>query len=645
MLIALVGAFAIGEWLGWPFLASPLQSFLSQTLNRRVLVSGDGTFRVRFIGGVRLQAAQFEIGAPAWSATPHLLVARDIDLGMRYVDLWRSLRGQRLRIERLHADWLDAHLERRADGQASWIFASDPAGRSHKLPLIGSLAAGTGLLHYRDVPLAIELEARLSREGGLPAPDSTDVSVWRLVGSGRLRELPLQIELQATGELTPATPIKVNANASVGRARLDYSGTVLDSVNGLALSGRFALKGPSLAAVGDLAEVTLPTTAAFQSQGGVVKQGQTWNVVIDDATVGASRLNGAFVYEEGRSVPLLSGRLGGSRLLLTDLGPVLGTTPAVTATAAPKVASARKPGRVLPDRAFNLAALRAMDANILVDIGNVDLNTSLLEPLHPLRGHLQLNGGVLTFSDLDARTAQGSLTGRLMLDGRDEVALWTADLRWTGLRLERWIRQERANAAPPFVSGRLGGRANVRGQGRSTAEILASLAGTARTELQGGAVSHLAIEAAGVDVAESLGLLISGDKVLPVTCAVADLIAERGVFRTRVMVVDTPDSTVWIDGTLSLASEDLDLRAVVSPKDASPLALRTPLRVRGSLAKPVVSIEKAALGRKLASSFLLGLLNPLAALIPLIDLGDSDDAKRSAADCQRLMQTAARSAR
>jgi uncharacterized protein involved in outer membrane biogenesis len=390
--------------------------------------------------------------------------------------------------------------------------------------------------------------------------------------------------------------------------------------------------------VGDLVGVTLPTTAAFKSRGAVFKQGKTWRVLIDDATIGASRLNGAFVYEADRGVPLLSGRLGGSRLLLTDLGPVVGTTPVISAAAsAAAAAPTHVKGRVLPDRPFDLAALRAMDASILLDIDNVDLNTALLEPLHPLKGHLHLSGGVLTLSGLDARTAQGRLTGQMALDGRGATARWNADVRWDGLRLERWIRQARANAAPPFVSGRLSGRASVRGQGRSTADILASVTGNARTELHGGEVSHLAIEAAGLDLAQSLGVMLQGDDALPVSCAVADLTADRGVFRTRVMVLDTTDSTLWIDGTLSLASEALDLRVVVSPKDASPLALRTPLRVRGSLAQPLVSIEKGGLGRTLASSFLLGLLNPLAALIPLIDPGDAADAGRSAAACRALM--------
>jgi hypothetical protein len=108
------------------------------------------------------------------------------------------------------------------------------------------------------------------------------------------------------------------------------------------------------------------------------------------------------------------------------------------------------------------------------------------------------------------------------------------------------------------------------------------------------------------------------------------------------MVLDTRDSVIWIDGSLSMASEAIDLRAVVSPKDFSPLTLRTPLRVRGSFAAPEVSLDKTPIARKLAAALLLALLNPLAALIPFIDPGDGTTTTTRTADaCQSLMQRSA----
>ena len=117
-----------------------------------------------------------------------------------------------------------------------------------------------------------------------------------------------------------------------------------------------------------------------------------------------------------------------------------------------------------------------------------------------------------------------------------------------------------------------------------------------------------------------------------------DLRVKNGVFTPRVMVVDTTDTTVWVDGSLSLATERLNLRAMALPKDFSPLTLRVPLNVKGSFANPQVSLDKKAVGLKLATSVLLAIINPLAAVIPLLDAGDTKEAKKRAVICSSLMQ-------
>ena len=635
---------------------------LAERLDRRVDLSAGGSeaLRIKLLGGVRLQAGLLEIGAPQWSDAPHLLRARDVTLDLRYTDLWRARQGQPLRVQRLKAAAVDATLERPASARASWLFgpATDPSAPLPPLPSFGSFQVADGVLRYRDVPLAIDIEARMSLvnpdaagvarpEASASAPSLSGPGGSRLQFSaaGTYRKLPAKLTLQAWGVLpwveddAQAVPVPITLNATIGRASMAFKGTAVDALALTGFSGRFNLKGPSLAAVGDPLGVTLPTTAAFEMDGAIVKKGERWNVVVDEATIGASRLTGAFVYEASRAVPMLSGRLDGSRLMLVDLGPVVGTTavvPVALAASAPLVNKAKAKGKVLPDRPFDLAALRVMDANVLIDIRDVDLNTRLLEPLRPLRGQLQLRDGVLLLRDLDARTAQGRLLGDVVLDGRGAKALWTANVRWDGVRMERWIRLARTEGSPPYVTGRLEGSAQLQGQGRSTAEILASLKGNVRTQLRDGSVSHLIIEAAGLDLAESLAVLFQGDDSLPVQCGLADLVADGGVFRPRVMVLDTTDSAVWITGSLSLATESMDLRAVVVPKDFSPLTLRTPLLVRGAFAKPEVSVEKAPLGRKLATTVLLALINPLAALIPLVDLGGADDGGAGAATCKGL---------
>ena len=55
-----------------------------------------------------------------------MLVARDAVLKLGYLDLWRAYRGATLHVRELEAGELDANLERRTDGRASWQFGSKP---------------------------------------------------------------------------------------------------------------------------------------------------------------------------------------------------------------------------------------------------------------------------------------------------------------------------------------------------------------------------------------------------------------------------------------------------------------------------------------------------------------------------------------
>ena len=664
--VAVVFVVGLGtcEAMGWPFLAGPMQRWLGETLARRVSLSVDPAtepkVEIHLIGGIRIGADYIAIGAPAWSDAPHMLLARQAHMTLGYADLWRASRGAPLRIRVLRAAQLDAHIERRADGRASWQFGRDTdtpdmTDRPTRIPVFGRLQVDAGALTYRDALIAVDLDARYALVEGanVSAADPTPgdpATGLQFAAKGSYQKQPLRVELKTTGVLpviaddAVAQALPVALDAHIGGASVTFRGTATDALHLSALKGRFSVQGPSLAAIGDPLHVTLPTTGPFRAQGLIAKQGLVWNTVVETATIGTSRLAGAFTFDPRSARPVLAGRLTGTKLLLVDLGPAFGTTakksaavPEVTpAPAAPRAHAT--PGHVLPNREFDLPALRAMDANVLIDIDTLDLGSSFLEPLKPLRTHLVLTDGVLTLRELEARTGQGRLFGTVQLDGRNVQALWTADLRWSGVRLESWIHQARADNAPPYATGKLSGQARVAGQGKSTASILGSLRGGVRMQLVDGTISHLAVEAAGLDIAQGLGVLVKGDDALPVQCSVVDLIADQGLLKPRVLVLDTRDSTLWIDGSLSLASETMDLRVVTTPKDFSPLALRTPVRLRGSFASPAVSVEKGPLGARVGASVLLGLLNPLAALLPLMDVGNSDDAKRGADACRALSQ-------
>lgn len=624
-------ALAVGtfEIMGWPFMAKPAERWLSETLQRKiVLTTPDGEkaeFKLRLIGGIRLTLGNFEIGSPAWSEAPHMLKGKNMTLGLNYSDLiaWRGMPDKALRIDALKADELDGHLERRADGLASWQFNSEaPSDQPKPVPNFGLLAIKSGTIRYADAPLNMNLIATLSLQEGETGTDALKVDA-----QGQYQNRKLNIDLTSTGVLPwvaqDVAPIPIELNITLGNARLGFKGQATDALKMEQLSGEFVVSGPSLASAGEALGITLPNTPPFRTEGSLNRDASRWKANIASAVIGSSRLKGDFMYEGGKGQPLLTGVLTGQSLVLADLGPTVGT-PAETNPERKRI-----DGRVLPDKPFDLPSLRAMDADVRIDIDNLDLGSSILKPLQPLRAHLALTDGVLRISDIDAKTAKGQLAGMVQLDGRDDIALWDTDLTWENVQLEQWLNMTRANDQPPYFTGNMNGLAKLKGRGRSTAEILGSLSGTVRTQVRNGTMSHLIIEAAGLDAAEALGVWFRGDNVLNMSCAYADLAAENGLLKPRVFVVDTQDSALWVNGSISMKTEALDLRVVVTPKDFSPMSLRTPLLITGTMGTPDVSLEKGPLAGKVAGAVLLSLLNPLAAVIPFVETGTPDPEQTS----------------
>lgn len=642
LLSAILAVVGVCEWQGWPFLAGPAERVLTQRLQREVQLDSDNGegFSLRLLGQVRLRTSSLRIANADWAGPRNgpMLAAEDVALDLRWSDLLALRNGQPLHVERLSAGSLRLALERRNDGRANWQFAAreDTTSRPDRGfdgVRFGLLQVDRGGLQLIDEPRSLDLDAEFALAEG----DGPEAAGLQAKASGRYGNAPLRAALR-TGSALPwldesrqAPAVPVSLDLVVGRARLDFDGQVRDLLGGRELHGRYEVSGPSLAAVGEPVRLTLPTTRPFALRGRLNHQGTRWYTVIDQATVGDSRLAGEFALDmPAHGKPMLAGRLRGKALLLRDLGPAVGV---------PATPQAGDDGRVLPNRRFDLPSLRAMDANVVVALDRLDLNTSALQSIQPMRAHLVLQDGVLALKDIDASLAQGRLRGVVRLDGREPVARWAADLTGSGLRMEQWIRPLQRNNAPPYASGLLGGHLQLAGQGRSTAELLASADGRLVVHWSQGEVSHLVIEAAGIDVAQALGVLVRGDDPLPVRCGAGDLTVKNGSVVPRVLLVDTRDSTVWVDGRLSLADEKLDLTARVAPKDWSPLALRTPLRIEGSLSEPDISLDKGPLARRLLpAAVLAAVVQPLAALLPLIDTGQDDAAKSAAAACREVAE-------
>ena len=632
---ALVGAVAasvaLGELMGWPFLKGPLEQQIQSRAG--VDIQLDGRFRTRLLVSPMVSVERITLGAGGGVDVPHLLVADNLAVQWRWGDLWRASQGAALRVKSLQADNIDAHAVRLKNGTASWdIVPRDPDAPTQPepspsaVPEIERLVLREGEIEFSDETLDIDVNATLRR-----STEADETWPWRATVKGRYRGAPIELQAQASADLPlllqtdsnpPLTPLRLSGR--IGSTQLAFDGAAGALWAGQGVEGQLNISGDSLQASAAPLGVTLPDTPPYKLNARVERRGATWSVVSDEATVGSSSLTAKLKFQTDVQPPRLTGELGGARLALADLAPAVGADK-----------PPRRPDRVLPDERFDVPSLGQMDADVQVNLKQLDFGTPALAPVQDLRLHLQLANSRLALSDLSARVAGGALSGSTAFEVKGEVPQWEAALRFAEVDLDSWIRglskddAKDAKGGQPdarsYMSGTLDASAQLKGAGRSVAEILGSANGQLQLRISDGQLSQLVTEAAGLDAAQALGMLIKGDEPLKLNCATVDAVVQDGVVKARHAVLDNADSTLRIQGGLSFKSEAIQLRMVSEPKDFSPLSLRSPVTVSGQLKTPQVGIEAGGLLARAAGALALGSVAPPAALLAFIDVGNTDD--------------------
>ncbi|RPH45287.1 MAG: AsmA family protein, partial [Burkholderiales bacterium] len=368
----------------------------------------------------------------------------------------------------------------------------------------------------------------------------------------------------------------------------------------------------ALSALGAMFGAVLPRTPPFRLDGRVTHGDGRWALTIERARIGGSDLRGDVTFvPAGDDTPArLDGSLESSRMRIADLGRSVGFGE-----------PGRRRGRVLPDVRLDLPSLRDMEATLAIAIARLELGGGTA-PVTGLAASLELDGGVLAIGELGATVAGGRLAGSVRVDATATPGRVKAALSLRQVALERWLPPVRGE---PPVAARMNAELAIEGRGDSVAQVLGRAEGRARIALGAGRASRLVLELAGLDIAESLAVLVGGDRAIRLDCGLAELAIERGVARPKVLFVDTRDTLLTGQGEVDLGDERIAMRLRAAPRDASPLTLRAPIDVAGTFADPSLSIDRSRVAGTVIASVVLGtLLTPIAALLPLLDFGEGD---------------------
>ena len=622
----------------WNWLKSTVVQRVADASQREFAIEGDieGEWRLT----PRIAATGIRIGNAAWAGPSDMLRIERLEFR---IDLMQLIKGSVV-LPDLTIVGAELDLQKNADGTANWDFspvseagavaeAALPDERS-EFPVIGRLAIEKSRLRYRDAAKGIALDANVSQAEGESDAAKETVS---LSGKGKFEGMPFRLDIRGGSVLRlqdETVPYPLRIEAAIGDTRVAFDGTLTDPLHPDVFDIALEMSGASLSDLFPIFGVPLPPTPPYNLEGRLKHDGALWTMAGLNGRVGDSDLSGDLTIDTGRDPPFMRAKLVSQVLDFDDLAGFIGATPQAgageTASAQQKEAAREEDAdpRVLPNVPIDLSRLRAM--NMAVDYTGRRIKAPKL-PLENLKAALRLENGVLTLKPIEFGVADGTIGGTLILDGRKDMPRVTSDLLLRRLSLKPFFA---VTDMADLTAGRFGGRIRLVGNGRSLAEVLGASSGETTVAMTGGSLSPLLVELIGLDIAETLAIVVSDLQTpVPIRCAFGQFKVEQGSMTTDGIVVDTSDSTLLGSGAINLGSEKIAMTIRADPKDVSPLSANAPIAVTGTFHDPEVSIDPTGTAGEGLFDRIVSLADPILALLPVMDLGTAKDR-----NCAALMQ-------
>ena len=556
----------------------------------------------------------------SWARQALMASADRVEIDIR---LWPLLRGsvQLPEIRLSHPDVLLETAPRKGE-PGNWNFLDGGGGQ---LVQLHSLRINEGRLRFIDTLGRSNIDLAV-RSGEARQADAAPPV--RVQGKGRWRGAAFTLSggTESPLELSNSDhPFRIHLDARAGATHAIARGSLTNPFQLQVFDLQFQLSGQDLDDLYPLIGIAIPSSPPYQLDGRLKRDHERWRYEKFSGRVGDSDLAGDVEIDVAGERPRLTANLLSKRLDFDDLAGFIGAPPKTggdeSANAAQKAQAAQLAAKstVLPDTPYNLGKLRAMDADVRWKAQRI--NAPKL-PLDDMDAHLLLDNGLLRLEPLNFGVAGGDIRSTVRMDARRAQINTTFNASLRGVQLGQLFPDAKLAEQ---ASGGISGNIRLSGNGNSIAAMLGSSNGDVAVGMGRGHIGNLLMELAGLDVAESLKFLFTGDKQIPLRCAFADFGVHDGLMRSRALAFDTTDTLVIGEGTISLKQEQLDLLLRPRPKDVSILALRSPLRVGGSFKDPSFRPDFKALGIRGAIALTLASIAPPAALLATIETGPGKD--------------------
>ena len=616
--VALVVFIAIFDW-NW--FRGPLERYLSESSGRQVTI---GVLDVELARAPRIVLTDIAIDNAPWAGDAPLVVLRELVLSVSVPSLFTD----QIVLPYLGLTDGQLNLVRDKDGRANWKLRQpdEPSTRTFD---VQALALNNAKLSLRDAVQNIDIDASgVSRVEG---PYQT-----RMTFSGRWRGNPFEGTADTGNVLAlreASEPFPIRLSLRVARTSINAEGQVGDIQSFSRINAKVSVNGPSLATLYPTLPLALPDTPPYRITGRLIRDGNVYTYESFNGVIGNTDLSGDARYELRQPRPMLTATLKSRSLDLADLGPLVGLPRRECASVVPPVPGKSAPpaklppGKVFPNNDFNLEKLNAMDADVRLNAARLKIPEQI--PLENFFTHLKLNEGVLVLDPLNFGFAGGDIVATITLDARSNPIAAKAALDMRRVRLGQLFPT--LETLKNTSTGSLGAQIRLAGRGNSVADMMATSNGTIAAGMAGGRVSELGVWLVNLHGGKLLPLLFGGDRPTQIRCGAAGFDVKNGLATMQIFVFDTDESRIDGAGNVNLGTEQIDITLDPKPKKPGILSLRGPLHISGTFRNADFAVSGQTIMRG-AGALALSVVNPLLALIPLIETGPGQNA-----DCQAVL--------
>jgi len=412
------------------------------------------------------------------------------------------------------------------------------------------------------------------------------------------------------GVTDPDIPYPVDLKGDIEKIEFSMSGKIQDPVAAKGIDVSFSFKGDDLAKIENITKKPLPITGPFNISGHLLsakpEKIQVSNMLIELAN---SRLNGSATLDRSANKPKISGELASEVL---DVRPILTKTEKNSGAEKEKKPK-RKSNRLFPNTPLEINALNRINAVVDLQIKQLLLPNLAIDNI---KTKAKLTDGNLKVDPLTAAIGGGKLVNHMNIRAKGDMAFVDVDMNIKQLNLGEMLKKLKMAKS---LEGTLDFDIDLKGQGKSVAEIMAGLNGDMVASLGKGKISTGFLNFLSADIASTLMSILNPfeEKIdsAQINCAVCDFNIINGIAKSDVIMVDDPIKTLFSKGTINLKTEGLDFRIETHPKEGigtkdtgkvsiSLSKITKPFKLGGTLVNPSLELDVVGAGTTIAAALL-----------------------------------------